>query len=176
MAAHCCAGRGNGATIPSQKSARSEPLAERFVFFLENLMPPLKGHLAKHAIRRLRSPRSGGPCPRCAWSMSALGHKQTSTLVQTMSALPPKADMVQQDRDVGFVPQADILCLDMGELVLAVVAQQKHAGCSSTDQGEGTRPGVKICGLLLFCGSTKNGPIVSERREVAHALRLRHLS
>ena len=65
-----------------------------------------------------------------------------------------------------FVPQADILCLDMGELVLAVVAQQKHAGWSSTDQGGGTRRGVKICGLLLSCGSTKNGPIVSERREM----------
>jgi hypothetical protein len=25
-----------------------------------------------------------------------------------MSALPPKSDMVQHDRDVGFVPKADI--------------------------------------------------------------------
>ena len=40
--------------------------------------------------------------------MSALGQKQTSKLVQSMSALPPKADMIQQGRDVRFVPKADI--------------------------------------------------------------------
>ena len=31
--------------------------------------------------------------------MSALGHKQTFGKVRLMSALPPKADMVQVDRD-----------------------------------------------------------------------------
>ena len=40
--------------------------------------------------------------------MSALGQKQTSEHDWTMSALPPKADMVQQDGDVRFVPKADI--------------------------------------------------------------------
>ena len=40
--------------------------------------------------------------------MSALGHKRTSRAVQPMSALPPKADMVRYDRDVRFVPKADI--------------------------------------------------------------------
>jgi hypothetical protein len=40
--------------------------------------------------------------------MSALGQKQTSRSVRPMSALPPKADIVQHDRDVRFVPQADI--------------------------------------------------------------------
>jgi len=40
-------------------------------------------------------------------SMSALGQKQTSDCRPLMSALPPKADMVQDDRDVRFVPQAD---------------------------------------------------------------------
>jgi hypothetical protein len=40
--------------------------------------------------------------------MSALGHKRTSEGVGVMSALPPKADMVQHDRDVRFVPKADI--------------------------------------------------------------------
>jgi hypothetical protein len=34
--------------------------------------------------------------------------KQTSALVRVMSALPPKADMVQHGRDVRFVPKADI--------------------------------------------------------------------
>jgi hypothetical protein len=40
--------------------------------------------------------------------MSALGHKQTFTHVRLMSALPPKADIGTQSRDVRFVPKADI--------------------------------------------------------------------
>jgi hypothetical protein len=40
--------------------------------------------------------------------MSGLDQKQTLRLVRLMSALPPKADMVQHDRDVCFVPKADI--------------------------------------------------------------------
>jgi hypothetical protein len=39
--------------------------------------------------------------------MSALGQKQTFGSGNPMSALPPKADMVQRDRDVRFVPEAD---------------------------------------------------------------------
>jgi hypothetical protein len=41
--------------------------------------------------------------------MSALGQKRTSEHVQSMSALPPKADMEQHGRNVRFVPKADIL-------------------------------------------------------------------
>jgi hypothetical protein len=41
--------------------------------------------------------------------MSALGQKRTLRPINPMSALPPKADMVQQDRDARFVPIADIL-------------------------------------------------------------------
>jgi hypothetical protein len=40
--------------------------------------------------------------------MSALGQKQTSRHLQPMSALPPKADIGTQPRDVRFVPKADI--------------------------------------------------------------------
>ena len=40
--------------------------------------------------------------------MSALGQKQTSDQVRAMSALPPKADMLQHDRDVRFGSLADI--------------------------------------------------------------------
>ena len=40
--------------------------------------------------------------------MSALGQKQTSRAVKRMSALPPKADIGTQPRDVRFVPEADI--------------------------------------------------------------------
>jgi hypothetical protein len=41
--------------------------------------------------------------------MSALGQRQTSRHLQPMSALPPKADIGIQSRDVRFVPKADIL-------------------------------------------------------------------
>ena len=41
--------------------------------------------------------------------INTIGQKRTLRLVQTMSALPPKADMVQHDRDVRFVPLADIV-------------------------------------------------------------------
>jgi len=50
-----------------------------------------------------------------AVSTSALSQKQTLQRILLMSALPPKADMVQPDRDVRFVPKADIglLLLDL---------------------------------------------------------------
>ena len=40
-------------------------------------------------------------------SMSALGQKRTSKQVCAMSALPPKADIVQHGGNVRFVPKAD---------------------------------------------------------------------
>jgi hypothetical protein len=40
--------------------------------------------------------------------MSALGQKRTLKRLHSMSALPPKADMETQSRDVRFVPKADI--------------------------------------------------------------------
>src|SRR6516162_6665833 len=40
--------------------------------------------------------------------MSALGQKRTLGQVRAMSALPPKADIGTQPRDVRFVPKADI--------------------------------------------------------------------
>src|SRR5262249_60127248 len=44
-----------------------------------------------------------------AWPlMSALGQKQTLGDFRLMSALPPKADIGTQPRDVRFVPKADI--------------------------------------------------------------------
>jgi hypothetical protein len=41
--------------------------------------------------------------------MSALGQKQAFGPRNTMSALPPKADIVECDCHVRFVPKADIL-------------------------------------------------------------------
>jgi hypothetical protein len=38
--------------------------------------------------------------------MYALGHKRTFSGVCVMSALPPKADIMQRNRDVRFVPKA----------------------------------------------------------------------
>jgi hypothetical protein len=40
--------------------------------------------------------------------MSALGQKQTLEHLGSMSALPPKADIGTQPRDVRFVPIADM--------------------------------------------------------------------
>jgi hypothetical protein len=40
--------------------------------------------------------------------MSALGQKQTFRLFIAMSALPPKADIVQRGGNVRFLPKADI--------------------------------------------------------------------
>ena len=49
--------------------------------------------------------------------MSALGQKQTSRLLQPMSALPPKADIGTQPRDVRFVPEADNLRCDFTDII-----------------------------------------------------------
>jgi hypothetical protein len=48
--------------------------------------------------------------------MSALGQKRTLGHVRAMSALPPKADIGTQPRDVRFVPKADIYQLLSGTL------------------------------------------------------------
>ena len=42
------------------------------------------------------------------YPMSALDQKQTSAHVRVMSALPLKADIGTEPRDVRFVPKADI--------------------------------------------------------------------
>jgi hypothetical protein len=39
--------------------------------------------------------------------MSALGHKQTLKRFHSMSALPPKADILRRDQDVCFGPKGD---------------------------------------------------------------------
>jgi len=42
--------------------------------------------------------------------MSEMGQKQTLQCACVMSALPSKADIAESDRDVHFVPKADIRC------------------------------------------------------------------
>ena len=58
--------------------------------------------------------------------MSALGQKRTLRLVSLMSALPPKADMVERDRDVRFVPIADIMRSTRTARRLADVADREN--------------------------------------------------
>jgi len=65
-----------------------------------------RGHLVQHS--------------KIACSTSALGQKQTSRHFQSMSALPPRADMVQRNCDGRFVPKADIL--RRSKIVLFVVS------------------------------------------------------
>jgi hypothetical protein len=55
--------------------------------------------------------------------MSALGHKQTLGVIKWMSALPPKADMDQHDRDVRFVPKADSCTL---AIVITAIAENRE--------------------------------------------------
>src|SRR5215469_8884274 len=50
-------------------------------------------------------------CKNLGQLMSALGQKRTSRLGEATSALPPKADVGTQPRNVRFVPKADINAL-----------------------------------------------------------------
>jgi len=54
--------------------------------------------------------------------MSVLGQKQTFGPRNAMSALPPKADMVQRDRHVRLVPQEDV---DPAYSITSSVADQR---------------------------------------------------
>jgi hypothetical protein len=61
--------------------------------------------------------------------MSALGQKRTSELVQSMSALPPIADVVERDRHVRFVPKADscIAAIPFDQLICTGKSQQSES-------------------------------------------------
>jgi len=66
--------------------------------------------------------------------MSGLSQKRAFTLVLPMSALPPKADMVPRDRDVRFVPEADIRQVQQSDRLPAghVCFRERYPMCSST--------------------------------------------
>jgi hypothetical protein len=51
----------------------------------------------------------GGFVSKMRHSISTLGQKRTLGKVRLMSAIPPKAALVQRVWDVRFVPKADIL-------------------------------------------------------------------
>ena len=59
-------------------------------------------------------------------SMSALGHRRTLRRIRLMSAFLPKADIVQRDRDVRFVPKADILRCEERRCSIASPAATKQ--------------------------------------------------
>src|SRR5262249_33162542 len=76
--------------------------------------PPFHGiyslaenHLVKSLIRS-RTESYAPALQQNRFLMSALGQKQTLAKARLMSALPPKADMVQRRPDVRYVPKADI--------------------------------------------------------------------
>jgi hypothetical protein len=61
-------------------------------------------------------------------SMSALGQKQTSRHLQPMSALPPIADIAERDRNVCFVPKADICSAANSRLFDDLIGNSEHLG------------------------------------------------
>jgi hypothetical protein len=74
--------------------------------------PPARILNGNYSIKMTpRSPKvSIGGIGLLAVSMCALGHKRTLKHFHPISALPPKADITGCDRDVRFVPKADIRC------------------------------------------------------------------
>ena len=99
------AARGYLCTVPLRLNDLTTPCFHGFTAC--GAMPP---HLALQS--------AGGRYPITALSCvvrhskierptSALGQKQTMEHVRVMSALPPKADIGTQPRDVCFVPKAD---------------------------------------------------------------------
>jgi hypothetical protein len=83
--------------------------------------------------------------------MSALGQKRTLRLVRLMSALPPKADIGTQPRNVRFVPKADILhCGKERRYSITSSARSSPvlAQCC---------PDIAICHAKLSTGHFRNG-------------------
>jgi len=110
----------------------------------------LFGRLPKQQSRR--RPMSVPPAfDSEARLMSALGHWRTSKAVRAMSALPPKADMVQRSSDVRYVPKADIL--HCGK-------ERRYSITSSTRSSPVLAqccPDIAICHAKLSTGHFQNG-------------------
>ena len=80
--------------------------------------------------------------------MSALGHKRTFHGVETMSALPPKADIRWRDSNVRFVPKADqVQCSKKECYSIAASASPKRPNYFADPREESRRfryePGIK---------------------------------
>jgi hypothetical protein len=83
--------------------ASSRQTATSGKILLFRITRSLRNSLSTLAISAVRSGES-----KSASAMSALGQKQTSRHLQSMSALPPKADIGTQSWNVRFVRIADI--------------------------------------------------------------------
>src|SRR6516165_793783 len=77
---------------------------------------PLAENRLRESLIRSSSEGYALHCSRTRELMSALGQKRTFCIALPMSALPPKADIETQSRDVRFVPKAGIWhCSKFGE-------------------------------------------------------------
>jgi hypothetical protein len=61
--------------------------------------------------------------------MSALGQKRASRQLERMSALPPKADIVQHRANVRFVPKADVAPVRSTIRLWEIGAAKRHNCC-----------------------------------------------
>ena len=105
--------------------------------------------------------------------MSALGQKQTSHQVRVMSALPPKADIVQHGANVRFVPKADIRELQHRSFYSTVSARSGYAPPRSLDRDttrlDGTAPAHNLVGNefteILWAAVLRRRDLFAELRE-----------
>ena len=81
--------------------------------------------------------------------MSALGQKQTFRQVQTMSALPPEADIGTEPRDVRFVPKADIEAAGW----ICLIVSQEGAQFVEHITNETSAPQILASGSKCRCAS-----------------------
>ena len=99
-----------------------------------------------------------------AGTMSAWGHKQTLKRLHPMSALPLKADIAQHDRNVRFVPKADI----GGHSITSSVSAMSEGGTSRPRITMGyPRAPILSCVLVSkslaswrSCNCSSGGPLV----------------
>ena len=108
--------------------------------------------------------------------MSALGQKRTSEHVQSMSALPPIADIGTQARNVRFVPKADIC-------TAAISAERQNRPPVSSCTTNGSSPmsimrtravPARLCRTSLRCFGIRStmGSPTPARTKIDHMFRL----
>ena len=93
-----------------------------------------------------------GTMQKRAWPMSALGQKRTSESAPEMSALPPKADIVQHAIEDGVVADRPSICCtgddDSGVCAVARSCKQKkvrRAGSGAAAPAPGSGGAVDNC-------------------------------
>src|SRR5262249_36936551 len=110
---------------------------------------------------------------RLSAPMSALGQKRTFAPQKVMSALPPKADMCDANRDVRFGPKADIGLTALvtkthgrsrKRLIGRLLNTAKHngtknrdCGCRNAGKEEGSHKQPSLCLHNGSIGTSRNG-------------------